>query len=230
MYYDFAEVNNMTMYERIKELRQKLKMSQEELASKVGYTDRSSIAKVESGQVDLTQSKIKAFADALGTTPVELMDHDNVTEIDINKIIFDDYFPLHYCSNLSAGSFDELIEAEPDSVVYVPIKFQGRKKRLLAFKVNGTSMNNVIEDGSIVVVENNADDGIKFKDGTIVVAYYQGMVTVKRLIDQGDRIILSPDSTNKSHLPITILKEDNQVSIVGRVIWHMNPDDIEKSY
>lgn len=158
---------------------------------------------------------------------------DSADQISMEKIVFDDYFPLHYCSNLSAGSFDELIEAEPDSVVYVPIKFQGRKKRLLAFKVNGTSMNNVIEDGSIVVVDNTATDGdgVKFKDGTIVVAYYNGLVTVKRLYDQEDKIVLMPDSTDKGHLPITIQKDGNQVTIIGKVIWHMNPDDIsEKRY
>ena len=48
-------------------------MSQQELAEKAGYTDRSSIAKVEAGKVDLTQSKVKAFANALNTTPGELM-------------------------------------------------------------------------------------------------------------------------------------------------------------
>ena len=45
---------------------------------------------------------------------------DTITEIPIDNIVFDDYFPLHYWSGLSAGSFEELIEAEPDSVVYVP--------------------------------------------------------------------------------------------------------------
>lgn len=221
----------MDMYEKIKYLRHMHGMSQEELAEKVGYTHRSSIGKVESGEVDLPQSKIQAFADALGTTPQELMGFtDALSPLSMDKFIFDDYFPLHYSSNLSAGTFDELLDAEPDAVVYVPIKFQGRKKHLLAFKVNGNSMNNVIEDGSIVVVDNTSEEGIHFQDGTIVVAYCQGLVTVKRIIDQGDRIILSPDSTNKTHMPITIMKDTEQLTVIGKVIWHMNPDDIEKYY
>ena len=77
------------------------------------------------------------------------------------NIIYNDYFPLHYCTNLSAGSPSEMLEAEPDAVVYVPIKFQSRKKRLHAFLVNGTSMNNVIEDGSIVIAEEVPDTVIK---------------------------------------------------------------------
>ena len=63
----------MTLYENIKALRESLKMSQDELATKVGYKDRTSIAKIESGKVDLSQSKIFAFAKALNVSPEELM-------------------------------------------------------------------------------------------------------------------------------------------------------------
>lgn len=48
-------------------------LSQEDLAKKMGYTNRSTIAKIESGENDITQSKIEAFANALDTTPAWLM-------------------------------------------------------------------------------------------------------------------------------------------------------------
>lgn len=38
-----------------------------------GYSDRSSIAKIEAGKVDLSQSKIAALASALNVSPGELM-------------------------------------------------------------------------------------------------------------------------------------------------------------
>ncbi len=63
----------MLLYERIKSRREELGLSQEELAHRIGYKDRSSIAKIESGVNDITQSKIKAIADALDTTPSYLM-------------------------------------------------------------------------------------------------------------------------------------------------------------
>lgn len=63
----------MRTHENIKRLRESMGLSQEELAFKVGYKDRSSIAKVEAGVVDLTQSKIEAFASALNVTPAEIM-------------------------------------------------------------------------------------------------------------------------------------------------------------
>ena len=48
-------------------------MSQGDLAREMGYSDRSTIAKIESGVNDITQSKISAFADALNTTAAYLM-------------------------------------------------------------------------------------------------------------------------------------------------------------
>jgi transcriptional regulator with XRE-family HTH domain len=65
------------LYVNIKRLRKEAKMSQEELAKRVGYTDRSSIAKIENGEVDLSQSKIKAFADVFNVTPQYLMGYES---------------------------------------------------------------------------------------------------------------------------------------------------------
>lgn len=63
----------MTLYDRIRTRREQLNMSQEELAKKLGYKSRSTIAKIESGENDITQSKIVAFAKALGVKPGYLM-------------------------------------------------------------------------------------------------------------------------------------------------------------
>lgn len=66
----------LKLYENIKICRKSAKMTQEELARRTGYTDRSSIARIEKGEIDLPQSKIKQFAEALGTTPGHLMGWD----------------------------------------------------------------------------------------------------------------------------------------------------------
>lgn len=63
----------LELYENIKKQRLLLKMTQTELAKKLGYADKSMIAKIEKGLIDLPQSKIIAFAEALNTTPSELM-------------------------------------------------------------------------------------------------------------------------------------------------------------
>jgi transcriptional regulator with XRE-family HTH domain len=63
----------LDLYRNIKKRRIEQEMSQEDLAKACGYTNRSSIAKIEAGEVDLPLSKIQIFADALNTTPSDLM-------------------------------------------------------------------------------------------------------------------------------------------------------------
>lgn len=63
----------LELYQKIKSLREQQNMSQDELAKRTGYTSRTSIAKIEAGKIDLPQSKIALFADALNTTVAYLM-------------------------------------------------------------------------------------------------------------------------------------------------------------
>jgi len=81
----------MDLYKRIKQRREELGMSQDELAKKLGYKSRSTIAKIEKGENDITQSKIAAFAKALNTTPSYLMGWDLNGEISlrIDKLLTD---------------------------------------------------------------------------------------------------------------------------------------------
>lgn len=60
----------------IKARRQELQMTQRDLAAKLGYSNHSTVARVEAGKVDLPQSRIAQFAQALGTTPGHLMGWD----------------------------------------------------------------------------------------------------------------------------------------------------------
>ena len=66
-------------YENIKRLRKLNKWTQEELAARMGYSDRSAIAKIETGNVDIPQSKIIEFAKVFGVEPGDLMGSDGIT-------------------------------------------------------------------------------------------------------------------------------------------------------
>lgn len=74
----------LELYRNIRKYRKDLKMSQDELAKRAGYTDRSSIAKIEKGQVDLSQSKIRTFASIFGVSPGELMGNDGVQVFEVD--------------------------------------------------------------------------------------------------------------------------------------------------
>lgn len=76
----------LALYKNIKARRLELNMSQDRLAELTGYKDRSSIAKIEKGEVDLAESKIREFAKALKITPQELMGWDDPdTDISIDE-------------------------------------------------------------------------------------------------------------------------------------------------
>ena len=71
----------MTIGQRIKIRREQLGLSQAELAHRIGYQSRSSINKIELDQYSLRQSKIKAIADALDTSPAYIMGWEDEPQI-----------------------------------------------------------------------------------------------------------------------------------------------------
>lgn len=86
---------------RIKNARENASMSQEELARLTGYINRSSIAKIESGLIDLTNSKILELSSALNVTPSYIAGWED-TSINIkpksNLIYEDEDFSIYSAS------------------------------------------------------------------------------------------------------------------------------------
>lgn len=58
----------MAVGSNIKKRRYEMRMSQQELAEAMGYKTRSTIAKIESGENDVSQKKLQKFATVLDTT------------------------------------------------------------------------------------------------------------------------------------------------------------------
>ena len=59
--------------QRIKQKRQELNLTQEELALKMGYKSKSTINKIELGINDIPQSKVVKFSEVLGVSVAYLM-------------------------------------------------------------------------------------------------------------------------------------------------------------
>ena len=68
---------------RIRSRREQLGMTQEKLASRLGYKSKTTIAKIENGTNDIVQSKVTEFAKVLDTTPAYLM---GWTQLDGNVV------------------------------------------------------------------------------------------------------------------------------------------------
>ena len=69
----------MSLADRVRIRREELKLSQTELAERMGYKSRSSINKIECGR-EISQKVIVRLADALGVTPSYLMGWDEEPE------------------------------------------------------------------------------------------------------------------------------------------------------
>lgn len=66
----------MTIGEKIKQRRTELKWSQRELSDRMKYSNHSTITRIESGKVDIPQSRIVQFAEVLGVSVAYLMGWD----------------------------------------------------------------------------------------------------------------------------------------------------------
>lgn len=63
----------MRIGERIKLKRKEKSWSQRDLAAKMGYSHHSTLARIENGSVDVSQTRIVQFADVLGVSVAYLM-------------------------------------------------------------------------------------------------------------------------------------------------------------
>ena len=62
----------------IKKRRKEIGMTQRELAEKCGYTDHTTINKIENGLVDVTFKRLEQIAAALDTSVIALILGENI--------------------------------------------------------------------------------------------------------------------------------------------------------
>ena len=139
----------MNTGERVAMLRKKLGLSQDKLVEMVGYSERSGIAKIENGNVDLPASKIKALAKALNTTEIYLMALEDDVMYNKASIPYR-YIPLYgpICCGNGGFNDDNILE-------YIPVPSAGltdHKEYFCQYAV-GDSMLEKIEEGDLLVFE-----------------------------------------------------------------------------
>ena len=91
-----------------------------------------------------------------------------------------------------------------------------RRKNIIIMRVNGESMNRVIQNGSIIGVYTDID-AKNLKDGDLVVFNHDYNYSLKRFYKTPELLIFRPDSTDASFTDI-IYKVDDDIRIVGKVI------------
>lgn len=197
----------METFENIKYLREKRGLSQEELAAMVGYKDRSSIAKVESGLVDLSQSKIAAFAAALGVTPAQLMCIESELPKGIIPLPQTRKVPL--LGTIACGE-PILAEENLDGYVEMPEELHAD----FCLRCHGDSMTGArIMDGDVVFVRQQTD----VENGEIAAVLINDEATLKRVYKSTGKVILQPE--NPRYEPLMFVGEEiAQLRILGKAV------------
>lgn len=216
----------MTFGEIIYKVRTDKGMTQDELAHAVGYKSRSSIAKIESGERDASQSMIAALAKALDTSPSALMGWDNDTDLSltaqpqfrgINVLDKNNIYMIPIFKSVSAG-----FGAYADDQIcgYEPLYFETKREaeETLAIAVKGDSMYPKIEEDDLVVVHKQD----YFENGDIVVAVVCGENDgfVKRAFQTEEKLTL--ESINPSYPPMIFsgpkLEDVKIMGVVKKII------------
>lgn len=205
----------LELYERIRIRREELGLSQEELAKKMGYKSRSSINKIETGENDIPQSKVKQFAIALDTTIAYLMGWSDESEP--RSTIFDipNIVPIPKTKKvplLGSIACGEPILAEQNIESYVDI--EAALNADFALRCKGDSMIGArIFNGDIVFIRQQPD----VDDGAIAAVLIDNEATLKRVYKIGSRLQLRAE--NIAYPPMEFEGEKlSDIRILGKAV------------
>ncbi len=200
----------MTIGDRIKLRREELGMTQEDLATKLGYKNRSTVNKWEKDGSKLQQRKIKQIADALNTTPTFLIDDEVIPEYNMPIAIK----PTKNIPIVGTVACGNPIYAEENILEYITVNETDNVD--FALYAEGDSMNACkIDDGDTVFIRSQSI----VENGEISLVLVDDCATIKRFYDYGDKVVLRPDSTNPVHKEQIYDKKEYNLSVQGKVIF-----------
>lgn len=206
---------------RIRRRREELGMTQEELADKLHYKSKTTIAKIENGTNDIVQSKVVEFAKALRTSPAYLMGWIDIAEqnkptADELQKFKDAVSPIHLKKFPLLGEIacGEPIFANEDRESYI---MAGTDiKADFCLKARGDSMINArILDGDIVFIRKTDE----IENGNIYAVGIDDEVLLKRIYYDKDNDIFQLVSENPAYPPKIITGEKlNHIVILGKAV------------
>lgn len=202
----------MTIGEKIKFYRNKLNLTQEDLAI-AANTKKQTIHKYETGIItNIPASKIKAIADKLETTPAFLMGWSEEKHISVGTPYNPTVHKIPVLGYISAGL---PIYADEHIIDYTYTDLNGGAE-YFALKVKGDSMNGAqINDGNTVIVRVQPT----VENGEIAVVRVNGDdATVKRFRKDGDDVQLIPQSYNPDHQIQFYNLKETTVEVIGKVV------------
>lgn len=181
------------LYKNIKKRRTDLHMTQSELAEKLGYADKSMIAKIEAGKVDLQRSKIIAFAKALETTPAILMGWTDES----SKLPA--YPNIHPVTKRTLPVLGEVACGEPrfmnEEIEFYADELEGIHADYVLIAHGDSMIGARIHDGDLVFVKKQEE----VENGEIAVVAINDEATLKRVFYYRERGLMILKAENSAY-------------------------------
>ena len=206
----------MGIGKRIKERREELGLSQEDLAIKLGYKSRSTINKIESGINDITQSKVIEFAKALNTTPAYLMGWEEKDDLDIPSLSKYRIMPIKTQKIPLLGSISCGMAKYAEEEFEGYIEASSEIKADFCIRADGDSMIGArILDGDVVFIRKQE----MVDNGEIAAVMIDDNATLKRVYYDRKNSVLTLIAENPRIPPQIFRGEElNQIHILGKAV------------
>ena len=203
-----------TFGERLRELRKVAKLTQRELALAT-HVGESTISMYEMEKREPDFEMLEVLADTFNVDIDYLLGRTDTITMIPNSRVSSMVTKIPVYGKISAGQPFEAIEDILDHIE-VP-SWLATRPNLFGLMVVGDSMNKIIPNGYIAVLQKTAS----LDDGTIGAVLVNGSdATLKKVYRIKDGILLEPQGYNPEHQPLVFKDDDNvQVRILGKLVW-----------
>ncbi len=217
----------MDFSDRVRDLRERAGLTQQELADKLNLTNRA-IGAWEAGRAKPRLDKLEQIAGILGTSAYYLLNGEEPPSPDFAYprgarpvVGRSGFVPVRRLGKTHAGA--ALEEIEDEGTVEVPAHVAEMHPNGFVLSVEGDCMDRAYPDGCVVLVDPDAEPW----NGCAVVAETSpGESVLRRYMRGSSTLMLSPDSHNGEHEDMVFSDEGAQeVRTLGVVVWFQADHD-----
>lgn len=213
---------------RIKKRRKELGLTLKDVAQALGASE-SLISRYENHDVkNMGIDKVTPLAKVLQCTPAYIMGWEDMPseKTSINMLFQSGLYEYPFVPHsVAAGALTSIEGTTCLGTIPLPDIIMGkyaRNRSILIMRVNGESMNRVIDNGSFIAVKRDIEIS-DLHDGDIVVVQNSGDFTVKRFYNDktGQRFIFRPDSNSPEFTDIVFSYNNcDELQLIGRVVMY----------
>ena len=208
------------MQTKVKEMRERAGLTQKQLAEALGVTQQS-IYYYESGDRDIKASVLIDMSKVLNCTVSDLLGF-GTAQIVCAEPSSGHLLPVF--GRIAAGTPREAL-LQSDVMHETTESVYMAHPRSFWLKVTGNSMNRILVDGSLVLI----DPDEEVRNGDVGAVFVNGDdVTLKRVYFEGDAIRLHPESYDSEYRDRVISESDPDapdVRIIGKAVSYTAPDN-----